>query len=64
MTATVAPNINDFWGHYKSLEKLSDSTTSDVSQFLMKNFRGLITCLDESALNVVFQHQKDLCKKE
>jgi len=36
MSATVAPNINDFWGHYKSLEKLSDSTTSDVSKFSMK----------------------------
>ena len=37
MATTAPPNVNDFWAHYKSLEKLSDSTTSDVFQFLMKN---------------------------
>jgi len=63
MSTTAPPNVNDFWAHYKSLEKLSDSTTSDVFQFLMKN-KNLITCVDEGASHFVFQYQKDFCKKE
>jgi len=64
-TTTASPNVHDFWAHYKSLEKLSDSTTSDMKVLLtlfsnikkaFEHFSGTLRILGENFHKEISKH--------
>lgn len=59
MATAPTPTLNDFWTHFKSLEKLADSASLDVTISVL-SYKLIYT--DESTIHSLLPVEKGLCK--